>query len=170
MSVDGTDFRIQQQTPWSESWFGHKFRGPGLRYEVCVSIRSGDIVWCNGPFPCGIYPDIEIFRRGLIQELDDARRRTGRIEMVEADKGYRGEILYAVVPDDNADVDQRRMKYRVAQRHETVNKRLKQWGCLKRVFRHNIQKHQSVFDAVAVITQLSIRNGEPLFDVEYNDP
>jgi hypothetical protein len=134
---------------------------------VCL---SGDIVWCNGPFPCGIYPDIEIFRRGLIQELDDARRRTGRIEMVEADKGYRGEILYAVVPDDNADVDQRRMKYRVAQRHETVNKRLKQWGCLKRVFRHNIQKHQSVFDAVAVITQLSIRNGEPLFDVEYNDP
>jgi hypothetical protein len=169
MSVDGTDFRIQQQTPWSTAWFSYKHRGPGLRYEVCVCILSGDIVWWHGPFPCGRFHDIQIFRRGLLGEMDDARIRTGRIEMVEADKGYRGERLYCVVPDDNADAAQRRMKYRVAQRHETVNKRLKQWGCLKRVFRHNILKHQSVFGAVAVITQLSLQNGEPLFSVEYND-
>ena len=33
---------------------------------------------------------------------------------------------------------------------------------------HDISLHGSVFHACAVITQLMINNGEPLFDVEYN--
>ena len=47
VSVDGTDFRIPQQSPFSSAWFSHKFNGPGLRYEVGVSIIGGSIVWIN---------------------------------------------------------------------------------------------------------------------------
>lgn len=49
VSVDGTDFRIQQPSVFSKIWYSHKFKGPGLRYEVAVSILTGDIVWLHGP-------------------------------------------------------------------------------------------------------------------------
>ena len=43
-------------------------------------------------------------------------------------------------------------------------------GCLNMVFRHEVTKHQFVFNAVSVITQLAIENGEPLLAVpEYRD-
>ena len=43
-------------------------------------------------------------------------------------------------------------------------------GCLTMVFRHEVTKHQFVFNAVSVITQLAIENGEPLLAVpEYKD-
>ena len=57
----------------------------------------------------------------------------------------------------------------VRQRHETVNRRLKQWRILKGVFRHDISFHHVVFSAVAVITQVAISKGEPLFQVNYTD-
>jgi hypothetical protein len=38
-------------------------------------------VWVNGPFKCGSWSDIKIYRRDLKQKL-----RVG--EMVEADSGY----------------------------------------------------------------------------------
>lgn len=50
-------------------------------------------------------------------------------------------------------------------RHETVNRRFKHWGVLHRVFRHDVQRHQTCFGAVATVTQLSITHGEPLFGV-----
>jgi hypothetical protein len=52
-----------------------------------------------------------------------------------------------------------------------LNKRLKTWGILSQVFCHHIKMHGDVFRvcAVAVVTQLAIGNGEPLFEVEYTD-
>jgi hypothetical protein len=54
-------------------------------------------------------------------------------------------------------------------RHETFNRRLKNWGILGDVYRHDIREHGTVFYACAVITQLAVANGEPLFEVEYGD-
>ena len=62
----------------------YKFKGAGLRYEVGVSIQMGHVVWVNGPYPCGRWPDIKIFREDLKHMLDDG-------EMVIANAGYRGE-------------------------------------------------------------------------------
>ena len=53
--------------------------------------------------------------------------------------------------------------------HETFNGRLKNWGILQQVFRHDIALHGTVVRACAVITQLMVENGEPLFAVEYSD-
>jgi hypothetical protein len=154
ISVDGTDFRIYNTLPFWTGWFSHKFKGPGLRYEVALNIMTGDIVWIHGPFPCGKYPDITIFRSALKQELPNN-------EKAEADLGYRGEAAKIRLPVAGDDVQQR-----VRSRHETVNRRFKQFECLGRVFRHNLGKHGSVFGAVAVITQLGIGSGEKLFQVK----
>ncbi len=60
ISVDGTDFRIREPTPFSPKWFSYKFKGAGLRYEVGLLLETGDIVWVNGPFSCGKWIDLEI--------------------------------------------------------------------------------------------------------------
>jgi hypothetical protein len=82
-------------------------------------------------------------------------------EKAEADLGYsRGEQAKIRLPVAGDDVQQR-----IHSRHETVNHSFKQFDCLGQVFRHKLEKHGSVFGAVAVITQLGIDDGDKLFDV-----
>ena len=61
------------------------------------------------------------------------------------------------------------MQGRVRAHHEMLNGQLKNWGILSQVFRHHIMMHVDVFRACAVVTQLTVENGEPLFEVEYAD-
>jgi hypothetical protein len=61
------------------------------------------------------------------------------------------------------------MQGRVRACHETLNGQLKNWGILSQVFRHHITMHGDVFRACTVVTQLTIENGELLFEVEYAD-
>lgn len=74
VSVDGTDFPIFEPKPFNPKWFSHKFKGPGLRYEIAFCIETGKIVWVHGPFPCGAYPDLKIFRMALKLALSDSER------------------------------------------------------------------------------------------------
>ena len=158
VSVDGTDFQIYQWKPFWKGWFLHKFKGPGVRYEVGLCIQTGEIVWLHGPFPCGKWPDIKIFRRSLMHQLAAG-------EKVVADLGYRGEPNHIVTPSGEQDD----ITKSVRGRHETVNWQFKQWGVLHRVFRHQVSKHKDCFFAVAVMTELSLENGEPLFGVVYDE-
>lgn len=160
VTVDGTDFKIQEPTPFSPMWWSHKFNGAGLRYEVAVSIKGGDIVWTNGPYACGSWPDISIFREKLITMLLPG-------EMVEADRGYRGEPTKIRTPVDAATDEEKAMKSRARACQETANKRFKQFNILKHTFRHDLKKHKMVFEAIATITQLSFEHGEPLFGCHF---
>lgn len=162
VSIDGTDFQIYQWQPFWTGWYSHKFKGPGVRYEVGVCILTGDIVWIHGPYPCGRWPDLKIFRSALKGLLAAA----GGGEKVAADKGCRGESQCIVTPTGDSSDD---VGKNARGRHETVNKRFKQWNILHRVFRHDVAKHQAVFSAVASITQIAINNGEPLYGLSYND-
>ena len=62
------------------------------------------------------------------------------------------------------------MQQRVQNRHETVNKRFKQFGIFKQSYRHDIGNHGDVFRSIAVILQIALENGEPLFSCGYRDP
>jgi hypothetical protein len=165
VTVDGTDCRIQQPTTFGKKfdkrWYSHKFRSSGVRYEVAVCIATGLIVWIHGPFPCGSFPDIKIFRLGLKQQLANG-------EFVEADRGYRGEPLFVSVPNDYLSQEQKVAKDHARSRHEHINGRLKQFCCLSHVFRHDVTKHSDVFWSVAVVTQLSLLYGEKtIWSVNY---
>jgi hypothetical protein len=64
----------------------------------------------------------------------------------------------------------RYIRGRVRRRQETVNKRLKQFKVLDDIFHHDVEFHGACFRACAVLTQLSINNGNPLFPTdEYKD-
>lgn len=90
-------------------------------------------------------------------------------ERVEADDGYRGEDpLNAKVPASMVHVqDDQILRVRsiVRRRHETANKRIKQFDCLQEIFDHDVSLHGVFFHACVVLTQLAINNGNPLFPV-----
>lgn len=55
-------------------------------------------------------------------------------------------------------------------RHETANGRIKMFGMVKDHFRHDISLHGMCYRACAVLVQLAIVHGKPLFQVpEYRD-
>lgn len=168
VSVDGTDFEIAEPgkftREYSRQWYSHKFKGAGVRYEVGLCIKTGDIVWVSGPYECGTWSDLRIFRDGLLHYLDENER-------VEADKGYGGDDPeFTRTPGGFTRQEGKLVRQaEVRSRHEHVNKRFKQWGVLKKRFRHDLGNHSSVFRAVSVITQLAFSLGEPLTSVEYDD-
>lgn len=159
MSVDGTDFPINEPSPFWDGWFSYKFHGAGLRYEVAVCIATGDIVWVNGPYPPGRFPDMKIFKLHLKQMLLPW-------EMVEVDAGYKGCPYHCSNKMDQFDEQHGKEKGVVRARQETANERFKNFNILHDTFRHDISKHKEVFHAVAAISQLSIRTESPLFQIE----
>ena len=164
VSVDGVDFEVNEPYPydrvWSKRWFSPKFKGPGVCYEICVCILTGDIVWVNGPFACGLWTDWKIFSEGGLKScLEEGER-------VEADDGYEAGYPEFVKTKSGIFHGNHDIRNRVRARHETVNKRLKQFSALSSIFRHGVTKHAVVFDSVTVLTQISFNRGEKLFQTE----
>ena len=117
------------------------------------------IVWFVGPFPCGQWPDINIFRAHLKRKLLPG-------EMVEADSGYKDpscrDCDVVFTRKDN------RAKGRARMRHETVNSDLKTFGVLEQQWRHDLQKHHLAFASCAFLTHMKYKlEGGPKFQVKY---
>lgn len=88
--------------------------------------------------------------------------------MVHCDKGYRQDPSCST-PLNQLFHHEREQSRVVRGRHETVNKRFKDWTVLAVMFRHPLLKHLSVFRAIAAIITLSMRHGSPLFHVDYQE-
>ena len=154
LTIDGTDYRINEPRPFSPQWFSEKFNGPGVRYEIGICIQTGWICWVNGAFPCGSWPDLRISRDNLIYRL-----RPG--EKVQADRGYGGRLHVQptgprFIRRRNARRDEssriERMKSVARARHEWVNRRFKEYNCLRSTWRHAVEKHGPAAFAVMNIT------------------
>jgi len=158
VTIDGVDFEIFEPTPFDSKWHSHKFGSAGLRCEIAVCIKTGKIVAFNGPFECGRWPDIKIFRSRL-------KRMLGIGEKVVADKGCRGDPL-VVVPAKAKSVEHCLAMNKARARHETINGRLKTWNMLNERFRHDEDKHHIAFRACLVLEQIKIECGHTPFQVE----
>lgn len=163
LSVDGTDCPTNQR--FDRRFYSHKFKSSGVRYEIGLCIQTGHICSVVGPFPCGEWPDINIYRSWLKHQL-----RAG--EKVEADCGYRGDPTVRDPSDCNT-WGEHEMKFNVRARHEHVNQRFKNFRILRK-FRHftshdETDKHKYCFDSIATIVQLNILAGDALTHVEYTD-
>ena len=82
VTVDGTDLKIQEPKPFDRALFSHKFKGPWVRYLVAVSVIKGYIVWVDGPYMCGKWPDNKIANEKFLPWLDEE-------EKYLADRGFR---------------------------------------------------------------------------------
>lgn len=100
-------------SPIDSKWFSHKFKGPGLLYEISISVSSGRIICAHGPFHCGSFSDFRILQNGLTQVLKDD-------ENVIAEGGYIDENC-----TKNRDTEIISRYYAViGERHETINRYL----------------------------------------------
>jgi hypothetical protein len=117
------------------------------------------IVWFNGPFPAGAWPDVNNFRRNLKHLLLPG-------EMVETDRGYRDlSCRHCDVVVSRADA---RAKSRAMRCHETVNSDLKTFECLNRQWRHELSNHGVAFGACAFLVQMKYKlEGGPKFHCIY---
>lgn len=109
------------------------------------------MVWTHGGYPCGQYPDLRLAREAYIWSVNPG-------EKTVADHGYNDPQYFIRKTANNI-----KLHTRIMSRHETVNKRMKQFKILKNVYRNKLEKHPIVFHAVANLTQLMIENGHPLF-------
>jgi DDE superfamily endonuclease len=168
MSVDGTDCPTMESWPFDPKWYSHKFNGPGVKYEVGVCIKTGYIVWINGPFVAST-SDATIFKNTLSGLLADD-------EGVEVDKGYGGDKKLKSPQVNSSKLQKKEKASAVGARHENVNSRLKIYNVLNIPFRHlnprygMMEKYGMCFNAIAVIlTQLKFESGgERLYDIKYD--
>lgn len=126
VSVDGTDLKIKEPSPFTTKWYPHKHNGPGVRYEAGIYIRNGEVVWANGPFLGGSNSDPTIFRQGMNKFLQEGER-------VLADRGYLDSL--AVAPNSER-YCYKRFDYCSRARHETFNGGLKSFHVLGGTNRH----------------------------------
>ena len=157
ITVDGTDFETIEYVPFDPGRRSHKLNRPGLRYELAICIAKCHIVHINGPFLCGDWPDLRIARNLL-------HSRLGPNEYYLADAGYRcgnGPALMrnALPPHRRATFDQ------LMARHETINRRFKEFAVLAGKYRHEESKHAEIFRCIAVLVQLDILHGHVAFKV-----
>lgn len=81
-------------------------------------------------------------------------------ERTIADRGYNDEKFFILPNEENM-----KLHKRILARHETINKRIKQFNILSVPFRNNLKRHPMVFHAILNLTQTSLENGEPLFRI-----
>ena len=159
LSVDGVHFRTREvRKEPSSSWYSHKHKGPGLTYELGISIWESKLVWINGPFKAG-KNDIGMFRSedGLEEKIPENKYVLG-------DSAYKSSAK-AKVKKRSDSKDLKEFKNRALARHETFNGRIKNFNCLQNRWKHCISKHKSAMEAVCVLVQYDMENGHPLFEV-----
>ena len=137
-------------------FYSHKFNQSGLLdYELGISVYHNALVWMNVPFPAGH----QCLPRQRPQRQDPCWKEA------IGDNGYRGEDAIIGTPNAHDEAEVRKFKSRARSRHESFNARLKAFRCLDVRFRHGIENHRIVFEAVCVICQYQLENGSSLFDV-----
>ena len=118
MSVDAREFSINKPRRLEESWYSHKFHGPGVRYDVALSIEIPKIVWANGRWPWGACGSLK-----NILNFD---------EFATADSVYADErCIQPPGPNQLSHC----LLATIRAVHENLNKRLKQLVVLKLKFR-----------------------------------
>ena len=134
---------------------------PGVTYEIALDLTTSQISWTNGPFPAAKH-DIAIYT----QENTGLKWKIPEGKMVIADRGYRGEANNELcTPNTFDEAKVKLFKRRARARHESVNKKIKDFDILEHRFRHSVTKHQRVFEAVVVIVQMDMDNGLQLFTI-----
>ena len=142
--------------------YSHKKKHAGLTYELGISLFSSNLVWMNGPFLSGANDKTNFVKQGVKQKLKSVKKKA------LGDKIYNGhpnEISTFNAMDNDVT---KRLKSRAQMRHEKFNGMMKEYNVLSQQFRHpspENEKFAMCFEAVAVICQYRLENGEPLFDL-----
>lgn len=168
-SIDGVHCDIEEPRKCpSKKWYSHKSNGPGLTYQIILSLHENKLLSVIGPYPAG-ETDLHVFRKrdGIINQIPPGKRLIG-------DRGYVGEDEKISTPNEHDALEVFRYKNRARSRHETFNKRLKEFNVLSCRFRHlhyyaaqrsyDLDKHKKVFESICILVQYDLKH-RPLFEM-----
>jgi hypothetical protein len=166
-SLDGVHCHIEEPKKFpSTKWYSHKFHGPGLTYQIILSLHEDKVLSVVGPFPAGMH-DITVFRAdgGVFDLIPPGKRLIG-------DNGYNGEPTKIVTPNEHDSLIASKYKGRARARQETFNARIKTFNILAQTFRHansrdnveNLSNHQRVFESICGLVQCDLKY-VPLFEI-----
>lgn len=142
--------------------YAYKHNFAGLNYQIVLSLWTNKIWYANDGDP-GSTHDMKAIRAEFIDMVPEGCR-------VIADDGYTGrteqEKKIFSVRNTLDDTDVKQFKANAKARQEQLNKRLKDYECIRKKFRHGVDKHRKCFAAVLVLVQYAIEDtsvdGEPL--------
>ena len=163
VSVDGIHCRtFEVRRDPGKKWYSHKSHGAGFAYELAIAIRSGRLVWMNGPFYAS-KSDITIFRFGDGDEQNPGPNLRDMIpegKRAVADSGYRGEDGKTCSITRQGDSDKvKEFKARAKSRQEVFNSKVKAFACTNTEFRHGKKLHGTAFESVCILLQYDMENG-----------
>ena len=161
-TVDGVHCRVKERshpTLYRDTKiYSHKFHQAAFVYELAISIREPRLVHIAGPRDASVN-DLRVFREeGLMEKVPPGKRG-----IADSAYGSEGDVISFRNPNDEPEV--KKFKARALARHESFNNRIKMFGCLAQKWRHDLEDHKMVFEAICVIMQYQIDNGSPIFDV-----
>ena len=178
ISVDTVNFRTQEfRLDPSAKWYDFKSNSSGLKYEFACALRRPEIVWVNGPKPCGLSSDSTMFRGGKKDDDEGDLDTTALYHMLPkgkkaiGDSGYEGMPEKVTITRDGQSKDLKQFLGRAKNRQESLHTRLKSFNCLYHRFRHGkstqnkMELHKMCVEAVCVIVQYDMENGSPIFDL-----
>ena len=178
ISVDTVNFRTQEfRLDPSADWYDFKSNSSGLKYEFACALRRPEIVWVNGPKPCGLSSDSTMFRGGKKDDEEGDLDTTALYHMLPegkkaiGDSGYEGMPEKVTITRDGQSKDLKQFLGRAKNRQESLHTRLKSFNCLYHRFCHGkstqnkMELHKMCVEAVCVIVQYDMENGSPIFDL-----
>lgn len=168
LSMDGVDFTVTEKPNdrlnIDPGMYSYKSNSAGLRYLIGLSLWDSKAVFIDGPYKPGERVDLSIWRNNLKNLMANCPGKMGigdsGFQTSEPDE--RGMIAVKRTIDTAA---LKRFKSRILARHETYNKRLKDYKILADVFKFTAEKHKLCFEAINVILHYKMESSEPLFDV-----
>lgn len=116
-----------------------KIKATSIPYEVWIINYTWYIGWVNGPFSCGEYPDLKIFKNNLKHHLS-------QIEEVLKYKRYIDERCVHIIEESSPKVSAE-----LRARHGCINGRIMAFGVINDCFRHHIEEHGMWFHAISVL-------------------
>ena len=169
LSVDGTHAKTNEPRDndmrRNPKNFSYKNNFAGLNYQIAVNIFKNQIAYANTADPGSVH-HMTAMRNEFIALLPEGAR-------VIADSGYTGKSdleksIFAVRNTfDTAAV--KNFKKSARARQESVNKRLKEYKCMKECWTDGVERHKVAFTACLVLVQYAIEDtsatGEPLMTI-----
>ena len=163
-SVDGTHCRILEprSTP-STIWYSHKFKQPGLAYEVALNLWKPQVMNVSGWFPAG-ETDLTMYNSasGLGSKMPEGKK-------VFADGAYESipECVTRMNACETGAV--KAIRKRALARQESFFSRLKVMNIFRDRFRSHskdrFEQHEKFFLAACILIQYDMENGAPLMEI-----
>jgi len=131
----------------------------GFCCELGIDLHDSKLIWMNGPFPAGPNDKANFVNKGLKSKLAEVGKKAPGNKICN---GCPNECSTFNAFDSDA---AKAFESHAQMRHEQFNGMLKEFDSMDRRFCHGEERFETCFEAICVVCQHRMENGEPPFDL-----